>query len=157
MVVQSEDAGSVNTHWVGRRLWCAEEDCPGCAHAPIRTVCYFVATVEMPGSCRPVLVETTPSELCRLSGFLQMANLKFGPGLRLLASKRYAKSPTRFEPIDGSGVVVESLTPMGKAWSAAAVLAGLPLPLDDETEVEFCTRIHQAVRLQLEGVLAKQN
>lgn len=157
VVVQSEDVVYVNTHWLGRRLWCCMEDCPGCQHSPIRTVGYFAAVVELPQGPRPVLIETTPNEMCRLDGFLQMAKLEFKPGLLLEASKRYKPSPVRFEPIAASGRVVDALRPVRRALSAAAVVAGLPLPLDGEADLDFADRISEAVRRQLQLALAKQN
>lgn len=135
LIMQTDQPVLINTHWLGRRLWCSGDDCPGCDLAPCRTVTYFLALVDVPSRQFPVLVETTPHEMSRLAGFCQMDGYVIGSGLVVEASRAKPRSPIRFEPMGCDGTVLQKYQPSTVAVAAAAVLAGLPTP-DEDSDLE---------------------
>jgi len=152
---QSAGVLNINTHWIGRRLWCAEEDCPGCGVAPTRTVSYVVVTWDNLGELRPQLLETTPHELQRLEALGQMEGLELEPGLVLDASRNKSRSPTRLEPVACGGKVLDKLKPPRICVAAASVLAGVPLPAADDDLQAYVDRIKPALRVRLEQAIAQ--
>lgn len=156
LTIQSVEPVCIATHWIGRRLWCAGDDCPGCEVAPTRSVAYLIATYEHLGSSRVVLVETTPQELSRLAGFVQMGAYTDGPGLRVYASKQKKQSPTRLEPVGDGGKVVTGFNDTRRTVAAASVLAGVPLPAADASLEAYFQRVKPAVRQLLAAAIAKQ-
>lgn len=155
LTVQSDNAIFVNTHWVGRRLWCCEEDCPCCEVNPVRTVGYFVASFMSGSKARPLLVETTPNELARLDGFLSMESMVFGSGLVLDASRRLNRSPVRFEPVDMEGWVCPKWRSIRRALAAASVLAGVVAPDEGEDPMAYMDRIRLMLRSHLQRSVQK--
>lgn len=156
LTIQSMEPVCVTTHWIGRRLWCAGEDCPGCQVSPCRSVAYLIATYEHLGSERVVLVETTPQELSRVAGFVAMGEYKPGSGLKVYASKAKKQSPTRLEVVGDGGKIVSDFADTRRAVAAASVLAGVPLPAADSSLEAYFERIKPAVRQILEAAIARQ-
>lgn len=155
LTLQSADVVLINTHWIGRRLWCAETECPGCDAAAIRTVAYFVGMWPGPAGPRPLLVETTPNELARLQGFVEMQGLSVEPGLVIECSREKPKSPLRMEPVRAGGHVVDAFRAPRRALAAAAVLAGVPGPTADSEIDGYCERVKPVLRSLLERAIAK--
>lgn len=151
---QTDTFLAVNTHWLGRRYWCCEDQCPGCELAPTRTVCYWVALWDDLGTWRPVLVETTPNELARVEALAVQGGWRLGSGLQVEASRNKSRSPIRFEPIADGGLVLDEFTGARRALAAAAVLAGVPLPKTETDLRDYFERVQPAVRQLLERAIA---
>jgi hypothetical protein len=152
----SEDLVIINTHWLGRRLWCADEDCPGCEVSPLRSVVYFVAVADLPGGMKPYLVETTPNEINRLSSLCQMSGHKLESGLVIECRKKSKRSPMRFEPLDSGHPVPSEYKPVRRTLAAAAVLGGVPLPAAEASLTDYLAKIRPAILHSLRKAISEQ-
>lgn len=153
-VLQSSDFVVINTHWLGRRLWCVGENCPGCSFASIRSLAYAIVTVDRAGKKCPTLLECTLGELSRVQGLADMEGYEVAPGLRLQASRSKPRSPLRIEPTGVGGVIVPALASPRKTVAAAAVLASLPSPGEGTTLTDYFASVLPAVRTKLERAIA---
>lgn len=156
LTMQSEDILIINTHWLGRRVWCANEGCPACEISPVRGVGYFIGAVGVDGVLRPHLIETTPNEINRLSAMCQADGLALNPGLIIEASKARQRSPMRLDPTGEGGRVLSDLRPVRRCLAAAAVLANVPLPKAEGSLSKYLEEIRPAILKQIETALATQ-
>jgi hypothetical protein len=86
----------LTTHYVGRTVLCPQTpDCPLCDLLPTRAFWYLPALRE-PGR-RPVLLELSAQASSDLEQVAKFAAGSVGAGVRLMLSRRTAKSPIRSE------------------------------------------------------------
>jgi len=153
----SEDILVINTHWLGRRIWCAEADCPACLVSPVRSVAYVVGATVVDGSLRPTLVETTVNEIARMTSVCKAAGFKLDPGLVCEARKARQRSPMRLEPIEEGGRVLGDWTSPRRCLAAAAVLANVPVPAAEGSISEYFAKIRPALLRQIETAPGMQD
>lgn len=152
--VQSDEAVFIDTHWIKRQLWCCGEDCPACGSVVCRTRVYFAALVDVGPASKAVLIETVPGAFLRLQERLVFEKMAFGPGLRLSVTRTAKNTAFRFD-IEGTGGSLDSsLSTAGTALSAAAVLAGMPLPNRAESFERYEERVAPFARTKLLEAMA---
>lgn len=155
MVVQSERALLVGTHWFGRTLLCPSQDCPGCLQqqAAVRALVVVspVAESEPQGYLLEVGGATWAGVLAGVEA-LDVGPIR-GAVLELVRTRR--RGHLRAVARDRRADLLRG--PLGserRLVQAAACLYRLPQPRDDEPAHDWGLRVQPAVRAAVAAAVA---
>lgn len=141
LTIQSEAPIWIETHWLGKQVWCSGEGCLACTNMKPRSKAYFLATIESGNRALPFLIEIVQASMHRLAESTMSDGVLWQKGLVVVATKAAKNKPLLLTYLKTGGAVLESLTSGQRTLAATALLAGMPLPGQEESNEEYSSRV----------------
>jgi hypothetical protein len=137
-------------HWVnGRQVLCAgmdQADCPLCGVNQSRVLGMTIVALRVQAASRAFLLEVSPLAFSSFEARCSLAGMPLAEGVLCAISRPRARGCLRIEPYAVVGVGEHWLDGERRLLGGWAVLCGLPLPLLNETSVEFQRRVVAVVQ-----------
>lgn len=156
VIVQSEAAELLVTHWFGRQYVCPGLDCPACGTYQSRLSVWNVVLMRGGDSLQPRLLELSAQSWARLKFMAGWEDSESLSGLVVDLHRGSMRRPVIAEPAGGRGEVVPLLSSGVRLLEALAVVFKLPLPGREEASPAYCSRVRPLVVRRLEAAMGRE-